>query len=412
MSLLNKVLTGAAIVLGSLLSMKAEAQDKINPFKHPNIEMSNWNSMLTQEQRIDSLKKYIAEDKTDTIAYVDGQWESGNFAVQAHLNFFGIPYDTIGPSQKYDTTNLGKFKSPLYYTTVSSNLGGHGMNAILVGDNPLDWNSWSFVEPQNDKVDVQVGTISIPTYSTVKINNIRWKEVGGIIGTEEVPFLTFNIVNGVPTLASYDTTRLVLSRNPPTAGAVVAPTEGDTLQSGLEKAVLKFNPSTDPDGDDVTNYIRVHGPGFDSTYTPTADSIEVPTDMLQENSEYSAEGWAVAKGDTTMFSTNPRKFRTPSGPTGIERITDILPDKYGLSQNFPNPFNPETKIRYNIEKPGMVSLKVYNVLGQEIEKLVDEFQFRGTYEADFNSKNLSSGVYLYRLQAGEHVETKKMVVGK
>jgi hypothetical protein len=97
---------------------------------------------------------------------------------------------------------------------------------------------------------------------------------------------------------------------------------------------------------------------------------------------------------------------------GIKPVTEITPDKYQLSQNYPNPFNPETNIRYEIPKNGFVKLIVYNILGREVETLVNENQSAGAYEVSFDGSNLSSGPYFYKLQAGDFSETKKMLLIK
>jgi probable HAF family extracellular repeat protein len=99
---------------------------------------------------------------------------------------------------------------------------------------------------------------------------------------------------------------------------------------------------------------------------------------------------------------------------GITSITDpkyIVPS-FLLSQNYPNPFNPNTKIVWQTPVSGYQSLKVYDVLGNEVEILVDEFKEAGNYEINFNASKLSSGVYIYKLQTGIFVSTKKMVVLK
>ena len=85
---------------------------------------------------------------------------------------------------------------------------------------------------------------------------------------------------------------------------------------------------------------------------------------------------------------------------------------FNLSQNYPNPFNPSTNIKYSIPKEGRVNLTVYNVLGQKIKELINETKPAGTYEIIFNTNSLSSGLYFYRLQAGELLETKKMLFEK
>jgi len=87
-----------------------------------------------------------------------------------------------------------------------------------------------------------------------------------------------------------------------------------------------------------------------------------------------------------------------------------IPQSFYLSQNYPNPFNPTTTIKYKIPGLSFVTLKVYDVLGNEIETLVDEEKAVGSYEVEFSATALPSGIYFYRLQAGNYVETKKMVL--
>ncbi|MFN3560808.1 MAG: T9SS type A sorting domain-containing protein, partial [Chloroherpetonaceae bacterium] len=85
---------------------------------------------------------------------------------------------------------------------------------------------------------------------------------------------------------------------------------------------------------------------------------------------------------------------------------------FELAQNYPNPFNPTTTIRYQIPTAQTVSLKVYDVLGKEVATLVNGRQEAGSYSVPFNASRLSSGMYFYRLQAGEYVETRKMMLVK
>ena len=90
-----------------------------------------------------------------------------------------------------------------------------------------------------------------------------------------------------------------------------------------------------------------------------------------------------------------------------------IPTVYALEQNFPNPFNPSTKIKYSDSTIfSSVVVKVFDVLGNEIETLVNEEKSVGTYELTWNASNLPSGVYFYRIQAGDFVDTKKMLLLK
>jgi hypothetical protein len=92
--------------------------------------------------------------------------------------------------------------------------------------------------------------------------------------------------------------------------------------------------------------------------------------------------------------------------------TTEIPNYYSLSQNYPNPFNPSTSIKYTIPKAGIVTLKVYDVLGKEIALLVNETKQPGVYNVDFNASNLASGIYFYRIDAGDFSSVKKMILVK
>ncbi len=91
---------------------------------------------------------------------------------------------------------------------------------------------------------------------------------------------------------------------------------------------------------------------------------------------------------------------------------DVTPSTFSLEQNYPNPFNPSTTIRYSIPTSGFVTLKAFDVLGNEVATLVNEQKFAGSYEINFNASQLTSGVYFYTINAGSFVETKKMILMK
>jgi hypothetical protein len=88
------------------------------------------------------------------------------------------------------------------------------------------------------------------------------------------------------------------------------------------------------------------------------------------------------------------------------------PLSYELYQNFPNPFNPTTKIKYSIARASYVKLKIYDIIGSEVAELVNEEKPIGSYEVWLDGSKLASGVYIYRLQAGSFINTKKMILLK
>jgi hypothetical protein len=91
---------------------------------------------------------------------------------------------------------------------------------------------------------------------------------------------------------------------------------------------------------------------------------------------------------------------------------DFLPNNFNLSQNYPNPFNPETTINFQLPKSEKVVLKIYDALGREVETLVNGEKNSGLHKIIFNAKNLSSGIYFYRLTAGSFYAVKKMTISK
>jgi len=125
----------------------------------------------------------------------------------------------------------------------------------------------------------------------------------------------------------------------------------------------------------------------------------------------------------TSASNNPYYCEPHGGPGGSGMAGVVVvqnpvsvdnensaADSYELYQNYPNPFNPSTKIEYRISDRSFVSLKVYNILGDEVATLVNEEKSSGVYNVNFDAAGLSSGMYLYKLQAGSFVEMKKMIL--
>jgi hypothetical protein len=102
----------------------------------------------------------------------------------------------------------------------------------------------------------------------------------------------------------------------------------------------------------------------------------------------------------------------PTGNVGIQNISTEIPSSYSLSQNYPNPFNPTTNIKFAIPKNEFVKITVFDILGKELETLVNEQLAPGTYETNWNASNYPSGIYFYKLSAGDFSETKKMLLLK
>jgi hypothetical protein len=119
----------------------------------------------------------------------------------------------------------------------------------------------------------------------------------------------------------------------------------------------------------------------------------------------SVTGWAVGDNGTILKTTT-------GGISPVNIISTEVPESFELYQNYPNPFNPVTHIGFLISDFGLVHLSIYDVLGKEVQVLIDEQMRPGSYEANWNAEAYPSGVYYYKLSAGDFTETKKMILIK
>lgn len=117
---------------------------------------------------------------------------------------------------------------------------------------------------------------------------------------------------------------------------------------------------------------------------------------------------------TNTFTTGiaPRRILLKYNEPSVNVEENFIAVDFSLEQNYPNPFNPATKIVWQSPISAHQSIKVYDILGNEIATLVDEFRDAGKYSVDFDGRNLASGVYLYKLSVGDYISTKKMVLNK
>ncbi|MGA2668299.1 MAG: DNRLRE domain-containing protein [Ignavibacteria bacterium] len=150
---------------------------------------------------------------------------------------------------------------------------------------------------------------------------------------------------------------------------------------------------------DVTNLVSqmVNNP-----YTNFGLMIKLITESPYRNLDFAA-------GHCPDTTKRPRLEITYSVVVGIKPVIGVIPKDYELYQNCPNPFNPSTKIKFDIPKNSNVILKVYDIMGREVKTIVDnEYLHAGSYEVNFDGTDISSGVYFYRFIAGDYSAAKRM----
>lgn len=149
-------------------------------------------------------------------------------------------------------------------------------------------------------------------------------------------------------------------------------------------------------------------------------SVEIPVYVIDEFSLCITDQIS-SSGNSIGFYESTQSWRTTSDypiKLVIERTTtDIDEDKnlistYSLLQNYPNPFNPNTTISYSIANSEFVELKVYDLLGNQVSSLVNEYKSAGNYSTNFSASGLSSGIYFYRIRSGNFVQSKKLILLK
>ncbi|MBN2708798.1 MAG: T9SS type A sorting domain-containing protein [Calditrichaceae bacterium] len=233
------------------------------------------------------------------------------------------------------------------------------------------------------------------------------------------------------------------------------PEKGFTLEDDAKRQQtkdLQFFPENPLEGDDVTIKARIHNFSLIATPGPigvrfylgnpdedgvllentggenevfTAQAIEARgTEVVEFTWTVSGEVgefpriYAIIDADSNLTEIHENNNKSwailnkTSGTAIRDQGDDMLPEAFNLAQNFPNPFNNTTTIRYQLPDAGMVSLQVFNLLGQKVADLVSEKQIAGSHQISVDISDLSSGIYIYRLRAGAFTDTKKMVLLK
>lgn len=179
--------------------------------------------------------------------------------------------------------------------------------------------------------------------------------------------------------------------------------DGSTVMATNVSAVVLTND---------TNVTNITGTNFFGNIAPgeVKSQVSFPIAIYTQNDPSSIDFIVHIFSNGNFFWSDSLTVTVPV--TGIAENETNLPIEYALKQNYPNPFNPTTTINYSIPKEGLVTLKVYNILGEEVDILLNEIKQVGNYETNFDASSLSSGIYFYRLKAGDFIETKKMILMK
>ncbi len=357
---------------------------------------SNWTQRNTGIIDSNGTQEFVVNPTNPAIALV-AVWNASN----ATNSINGV----------YKTTNGGLNWAP-------SNTGmGTNKNVICITSNPLNPNTLycgtSFLVPNppgtgptyiyksyDGGTSWALFSSGLPTGAT-ELNAVRMISVSNYDTSVVVAGLFQNTTNGGAFLSTNGGTNWVRkSTGIPNVTAVhirsilIKPGSATEFFAGLDNATTAGVYRTTNAGNSWTAF---NGGSMLGTYIVRALAFKTSTNTLYA-------GVAGTSGMGIYEYTFP--------PTGIEDPSSNLPGQFSLSQNYPNPFNPVTNIDFTIPEKSGVVLKVYNSTGEEVATLVERQIERGNYSVTFEGNDLSSGVYFYKLTAGDMVSVKKMILMK
>jgi hypothetical protein len=305
------------------------------------------------------------------------------------------------------------------YTEDSENLEVPSLTTGGIADTiatVLTDNSYSNIEP-NVRVRVTVYSwhnddFVIAKYTVTNVNTSAYTLFLGVFGIPK-PSNSY----GGETVA-YDATKKVAyffrTGETPHIGVKVLSGEPSSFHV-LDWDVYSPNPDAD-EATDATRYDMTAIAGFDASLTAGVNGSAY---NLNAGERTLAPGdsaivyygiISTASLEELLLEADSVQSRYDGTFTGIKPVSDVVPGEFSLSPNYPNPFNPETRITFAVKSSVPTTLKVYDLLGREVATLVDERLAPGSYSVPFHGEGLASGTYLYTLTAGSYRETRRMML--
>jgi hypothetical protein len=358
---------------------------------------SNGNYKFTNVKPNDTLVIYVDPIKHELLPqYYNGKTtyaDADRIPVTGNVTGINV---TLVAKPIYNNSITGDVKDSAGVTAVSGQvfifqkLKGHlGFKGMASTDSLTGVYSFSNVEPGQYYL-LAKGPGYKPSYFRYDgLPTVNWKLADSVV------------VTGTSTLTGINFRLLI--HTPHSGGGFVfgnvKGSDGSTLPGALNYVVDEYN-----------NFVDYAVSDMDGSYL--IESLEPGNySLVSSLVNYDNNQSIIAVDYLTNSTLNVDINLAPDGTTGINN-NSVTPNGYTLNQNYPNPFNPTTIISYQIQQSGLVTLKLYNILGKEVATLVNENQNAGQYNYTLKGGNLASGVYFYRLQAGSFVSTKKMTLLK
>jgi photosystem II stability/assembly factor-like uncharacterized protein len=281
-------------------------------------------------------------------------------------------------------------------------------NSIDITTTPtLDWDSIPFAETYR----VQLSTD--PNFGSFIINvagltSSHYNVSGGTLNNNTTYYWRVSATNQAGTSAFSAVWNFKTVVSPPVAApTLLSPPNGATNQTLTPN--LDWNDVFGTQGYKVIIAVDsfFNTLVLDTTITPS--QLTIPAGKLNGSTTYY---WRVRGFNIGGFGPWSLTFRFRTGPIGITQLGNEIPKEYKLYNNYPNPFNPVTKIKFDLPKASFVTIKVFDITGRQVTELVNKDLNAGAYETSWDASGFASGIYVYRIQASSFTSVKKMVVVK
>jgi acetyl esterase/lipase len=328
-------------------------------------------------------------------------------------NVLVIPTESTGPNPAVVILPGGAFQGTFLDKEgidIAQHLRKYGITGVVVNYRTLPETFWN----TNIPYDV-INAIYDDVKRSIRVIRERANEFNidpdkiGVMGFSAGGLLAAWLVSDTfYTQSSLNDATDAVSCRPDFSGLVYPAIENWIIQQITPDAAPSFLVSTEDDVWAPTVYVQQL---YDALLT---HSVEAEFALFQTGGH--GYGLGIHGGDVAqwpaMFVNWLYSIGVVTNPTSIENTETEFPIEFVLLQNYPNPFNPATTIRYSLPQEGKVSLEIYNLLGQKLETLVDEYQPAGEHMLQWQSKYFPSGIYFMRLQTGTQVKTMKLVLQK
>jgi hypothetical protein len=366
----------------------------------------------------------------------NGNWQGNMFQLldedqnQIYSTFINLPTDSVkvynflfaigDELESVENRNFAVNASDVWVNQIF-------FNSDAIPSMPLIYSISDIPNDQGGKVRISFTTSTTNTAYSVwrKMDNNGWDAIGSFNAIQDSnyhfvsPTLGDSTVNGIV----WSTFRVSAHTSDPKVFYMSAADSGysiDNLAPVVPGGVLakgfdeKVELAWDKNVENDFQYYAIYR-STDANFT--ADSMKVATYTTTENVYNDID---VIQGVTYYYLVTAVDYAGNNSEVSqkvFALVTDVetgveIPTVYELGQNYPNPFNPSTVIKFSIPNSGLVSLKVFNILGQEVVTLVNEIKPIGIYEVAFDASNLTTGLYIYRIESGDFTATKKMMLIK